>query len=419
LQETPAAGRPPVGLLAGLLVAYVLLSGLLNYLFLKAVGRRGLMWLTTPLIALTFTGGAYLAGFGARGGDYYVTQVEIQRLAPEGAVQSYAFDGVFAPRKGDVVASGPANSLVSTAVSSTPFGDNNGLSRVTGEGRPQVVFKNVTVWNMKPLQTLTVSHPYGGGNRLMPLEAHLRLENGRIKGTVVNHGSRVIRSLKLAGANGAQAALVQSLPAGGSVTVDSDLSQVRVPPTVSQISGDAGRVTQGTDGTRDAVLRLAASQALSGRQGELALVGLAAGTQAVLIDGGRSSQAATTAVVEPVALESADSVAGAAPRSRLVSSFLGDGVKQIDVYDFDLPTGIKSGAALGYTFMDGVQAKSSVRGVDVFDWTTHSWRPLPTQPVSGARPSAALNPGELATGTVRVRVNESEPGQANLVLNDR
>jgi hypothetical protein len=138
-----------------------------------------------------------------------------------------------------------------------------------------------------------------------------------------------------------------------------------------------------------------------------------------LIDGGRSSQAATTAVVEPVALESADSVAGAAPRSRLVSSFLGDGVKQIDVYDFDLPTGIKSGAALGYTFMDGVQAKSSVRGVDVFDWTTHSWRPLPTQPVSGARPSAALNPGELATGTVRVRVNESEPGQANLVLNDR
>jgi hypothetical protein len=112
-------------------------------------------------------------------------------------------------------------------------------------------------------------------------------------------------------------------------------------------------------------------------------------------------------------------VAGAAPRSRLVSSFLGDGVKQIDVYDFDLPTGIKSGAALGYTFMDGVQAKSSVRGVDVFDWTTHSWRPLPTQPVSGARPSAALNPGELATGTVRVRVNESEPGQANLVLNDR
>jgi hypothetical protein len=419
LQETPAAGRPPVGLLAGLLVAYVLLSGLLNYLFLKAVSRRGLMWLTTPLIALTFTGGAYLVGFGARGGDFYVTQLEVQRLAPEGAVQSYAFDGVFAPRKGEVLASGPASSLVSTAVSSTPFGDNIGHSTVTADGRPQVVFKNVAVWNMKPLQTLTVSHPYGGGYRTMPLEVHLRLENGRVKGTVVNHGSRVVRNLKLAGANGAQAALAQNLPPGASATVDIDLSQVRVPPTVSQVSGDAGRVTQGTDGAREVVLRLAASQALSGRQGELALVGLAGGSQPVLIDGGRASQAATTAVVEPVALESADSVAGAAPRSRLVSSFLGDGVKQMDVYDFDLPTGIKSGAALGYTFMDGVQAKSSVRGVDVFDWTTHSWRPLPAQPASGARPSAPLNPGELATGTVRVRVDESEPGQANLVLNDR
>jgi hypothetical protein len=41
------------------------------------------------------------------------------------------------------------------------------------------------------------------------------------------------------------------------------------------------------------------------------------------------------------------------------------------------------------------------------------------QPTSGGRPSAPLGSGELATGTVRVRVNESEPGQASLVLNDR
>jgi hypothetical protein len=420
LQDTPAAGNPPAGLLGGLLVAYVLLCGLLNYLFLKTVGRRGLMWLTTPLIALVFTGGAYLVGFGARGGDFYVTQVEVQRLGPEGAVQNYAFDGVFAPRRGDVLISVPANSLVSTAVSSAAFGDSNGESTVTMSGRSQVLFKGVAVWNMRSLQTLTVSHPYSSGNRAgMPLEAHLRLENGRVKGTIANHGPRPISSLRLSGPNNAQAALAPTLAPGASITVDIDLTQVRVPPTISQVSSDSGRIARGSEGGREAVLRLAATQALSGRQGELALVGLAGSAEPVLIDGGHSSQAATMAVVEPVALESADSVAGAAPRSRLVSSFLGDGVTQVDVYDFDLPSGIKSGAALGYTYLDPLQAKSSVRAVDVYDWATHTWRPLPMQPASGGRPSAQLGSGELATGTVRVRVSESEPGQASLVLNDR
>jgi hypothetical protein len=273
---------------------------------------------------------------------------------------------------------------------------------------------------MKSLQTLTVSHPFGSANRQgMPLEAHLRLENGRVKGSVANHGSRPISMLRLSGPNNAQATLAPALAPGASIPVDIDLNQLRVPPTISQVSSDSGRIARGSSGGREAVLRLAASQALSGRQGELALVGLAGSAEPVLIDGSHSSQAATMAVVEPVALESADSVAGAAPRGRLVSSFLGDGVTQVDVYDFDLPSGIKSGVSLGYTYLDPLQAKSSVRAVEVFDWTTHSWRSLPTQPVSGGRPSAPLGSGELATGTVRVRVNESEPGQASLVLNDR
>ena len=45
---------------------------------------------------------------------------------------------------------------------------------------------------------------------------------------------------------------------------------------------------------------------------------------------------------------------------------------------------------------------------------------LPVQPSGGARPAGVpLTPGESAGGTVRVRVRESEAGQANLVLNDQ
>lgn len=419
LQDTPAAGSPPVGLLGGLLVSYVLLAGVLNYLFLKAIRRRGLMWLTTPLIAITFTAGAYLAGFGSRGSDFYVTQVQVQRLAPDGAVQTYAFDGVFAPRKGDVHVGVPSNSLVSTAVSSSSFGDAGGNSLVTVGSRPEVEFTGVAVWSMKALQTLSVTHPYAYDNRQqMPLEAHMRLENGRVKGTVVNHGPRPITDLKLAGGNSAQATVAASVSPGAAVNVDVDLSQSRLPTVMTQALGDSKQtIRSGPRGARDAVIRIAATQALSGRPGELALVGLTDANQPLVIEGGRPSHAAITAVVEPVALEAADAVGGASARPRLVSSFLGDGASQLDVYDFQLPTGVKSSVGLGYSFVDAIQ--TPVRSVEVFDWANRSWRPLRPQAISSSRAgTTALGAGEVSTGTVRVRVRESEPGQASLALND-
>jgi hypothetical protein len=421
LQNTPAAGSPPVGLLGGLLVAYVLLCGLLNYLFLKAVGRRGLMWVTTPLIAIAFTAGAYLVGFGTRGSDFYVTQVEVQRLGPGGAVETYAFDGVFAPRKGDVQVSVPANSLVSTAVSVSSFGDSSGDASVTAGSRPEILLKAVPVWNMKAMQTLTVAHPNSSdSSQSSPLDAHLSLENGRIKGTVANRGPRVISDLRLSGVNDAQSPIASELAPGATAKLDVDVNQVRSSSS-SQSAGSVPAQTARTaaGGAEDALLRLAATQAVSGRQGDLALVGVASGSEPVSIEGGHPSHTTLTAVVEPVELESADSVSGAAPRPRLISSFLGDGVSQVDVYDFDLPGGLKSGASLGYTFVDGLPSQSAVRGVDVFDWGSRTWQPLPTQSATGARPSAQpLTSGEIAAGTVRVRVHESEPGQANLVLND-
>jgi hypothetical protein len=421
LQNTPAAGSPPVGLLGGLLVAYVLLCGLLNYLFLKAVGRRGLMWVTTPLIAVVFTAGAYLVGFGTRGSDFYVTQVQVQRLGPDGAVETFAFDGVFAPRKGDVHVTVPGNSLVSTAVSASSFGDSSGDASVVVGGRPQILLKAVPVWNMKAMQTLSVAHPYGGdSSQMLPLEAHLQLDNGRVKGTVANRGQRPIRDLRLAGVNDAQAPIAAQLPPGATVKVDVDANQVRSTSSGQSFGVPAKASPPLGSVAQDTLLRLAATQAVSGRQGELALVGMASGSESVSIEGGHPSHTALTAVVEPVSLEAADSLGGAAPRARLVSSFLGDGVSQVDVYDFDLPAELKSATSLGYTFVEGLPSQSAVRGVDVFDWGSRTWHPLPSQPASGARPSGVpLSSGQTAAGTVRVRVRESEPGQANLVLNDQ
>src|SRR5207302_6229924 len=159
LNSSPAASSPPVGLLGGLLVAYVLLVGLLNYLFLHALRRRDLMWATVPVVALAFTGAAYVVGFAIRGADFYVTQVEIQRLAPGGTVETYTFSGVYAPQRGDFDLSLPANTLVSTAIAqSTPASTRND-ALISQSSRPAVTLQNVPIWTMRSLQTLAVTRP--------------------------------------------------------------------------------------------------------------------------------------------------------------------------------------------------------------------------------------------------------------------
>ncbi len=124
-------------------------------------------------------------------------------------------------------------------------------------------------------------------------------------------------------------------------------------------------------------------------------------------------------MVEPVRLQSSDTLLGTAPRPRLVSGASnGDGTSQVDVYDLDLPVGLASTPALSYTFVDSPDP--TVQSVEVYDWGTHSWRALPKQqvPLRSQQP-VNLNPGEVQGGVIRVRVRETLPYQANLSLVDQ
>jgi hypothetical protein len=417
LQDTPAASAPPVGLLGGLLVAYVLLAGLLNYLFLKAVGRRALMWASVPLVAFVFTGGAYAVGFGSRGSDFLVTEVQVQRLGPDGAVESYTFDGVFPPRKGDVALTLPPSTLASTAVAMGAFGGTQGDAVITVGPRPHVTLANVAVWTMRPLQTLSVSHPYAYEPRqALPVDAQLKVQKGHVVGKVVNLSSRPVLNLELVSSSGSDSTLVARLAPGGSASVDVELSAGTSGPIAS--SKDAARPIRGlSESSRAAMVRLASSQAISGRPGELALVGFTDATESVRLNDAPRGKAAVAALVEPVQLQGADSLVGVAPRPRLVSNFYAGDSSQFDVYDFDLPVGLAVPVGLSYQMLDTNQP--NVRSVEVYDWALHSWRALPKQPMPvRTQGQVPLTPGEVASGVVRVRVQEALPNQASLALGD-
>jgi hypothetical protein len=416
LNNSPAASTPPVGLLGGLLVAYVLLVGLLNYLFLHALRRRDLMWATVPLVALAFTAAAYVVGFAIRGADFYVSQVEIQRLAPGGTVEVYTFSGVYAPQRGDFQLAVPANTLVSTAIAQgTPASARN-RATITQSGRPLVQLQDVPIWTMRNLQTLAVSRTTSTNDPQEPmgLSASLRLENGHIKGTILNRTGHQIRQLELVNGVGSVGGLTDDLAAGASLQVDTQLNQGGSISS-SNLSGPADT---SPGGERDTVLRLAASQVLGGRSGpgDLALVGLTSPTSSLTVDDRKPTRAVLAAVVEPVGLQSADSLASLIkPKTRLVSTYTGDGSTAglVDVYDLEIPNGVTGSLQLGYVYLS--MANSPVGSVEVYDWIAHTWRSLPAQgPPYRTQQTAPLNPGEVAGGVVRTRIHESAPYDSQL-----
>lgn len=406
LSDEPSLAPPPVGLLGGLLVAYVLLAGVLNYLFLKAAGRRHLMWVSVPLIAIVFTVAAYGVGFGSRGSDFLVTELQVQRLAPEGAVEAYSFEGVYPPRKGDVTLTLPGNTLVSTAVAVGTYGDTRGDALITLGAHPEVLLSNVAVWTPRPVQTLTVTHPFAyQPQQSLPIDAQLQVQKGHVVGKIVNLSGRPVSDLELVSASGSEAVLAARLAAGTTESVDVELSPGPTGPIASS-KATAIDIPGVSENSRETMIRLASSQAVNGVPGALAIVGFTQANDSMSVDGAQPGRSMVAAVVEPIDMQSADALSGIAPRPRLVSNFSSaDGSTQVDVYDFDLPSGLTTPTVLSYQMPD--MSQPNVRSVEVYDWNAHTWRSLPKQSVTARSDApAALLPGELAQGEVRVRVVE-------------
>jgi hypothetical protein len=422
LSDLPLGASPPFGLLVVLLIAYVALVSGASYALLKALGRRGLLWAVVPTIAVVAATAAYVVGFGTRGSDYQETQVQFQRLGPNGVVEAYSYDGVLSPRRGDVHVTVASNALVSTAILVFGSGPNGGRdTSITPGPRPEVLFSNVPVWDVRPVQTLTIGHPDGSAaGPGMPVDVQLRLEGGRLKGQVVNHTSRTVRELQLLSSTGMQAQLTGVLTPGASVQIDVQPSQGGAPglPFVRApivVGGAIGPGPQPPQTARQALLALAASEA-TGRPGDLALVGFTYPIDTLRVEGGRPQRTGPALVVEPVRLRSATSVGQIPPPTRLVSSFSAKNGSLIDVYELALPQGLTGHVGLNPVLAPGIQQGPAA--AELYDWDLGTWRS--PSPGAGGGPAAAvpLTAGETSHGVVRIRVHESAPGLAQLSLAD-
>lgn len=419
--DAPAAGSPPFGLLAVLLAAYVVVVSGLAYVVLKAAGRRGLLWVAVPTVAIVCTAAAYAVGFGGRGSDYRLVQVQVQRLAPGGVIETAAFDTVLSPRRGDVSVTAPSGALVTTAVPFMgPFpGGGDRPPLITLATPVQVSFDNVAVWDGRPVETLQVTHAARAAGPAMPIEVSVGIRNGRLVGQVVNHTESAVGDLQLVSPSGQQAALTARLGPGQTATIDAPVTSGA--PGIPLGKGVGGPIvaipgsgpTPPRDGAQ-ALVALAAS-VVAVRPGEWALVGTVAPVETLRVGDERPARTGRAMITEPVRLQSADSATAGAGPARLVSTYGSSSGGVVEVFEEDIPTGVAGGLTLGIGVAAG-PTQPVVASVEVYDWDRHTWRAASR--TAGGLPATALTPGETRGGVVRARVSSSAPNVVAIAVTD-
>jgi len=417
LLQTPASVVPPVGLLGGLLIAYILLAGPVNYAAVRAIGRRELMWATVPLIAVVFTAGTYATGLIRHGSDYVVTEVSVLRVAPDGAVDTVSYDGLFSPRRGDVSVQLASDVLASTSIGyydTTPADDRVILKRV-----PEVVLRNLALWSSRAFKTESFqpAHP-----SQLALEAHLSLQGTHITGTVTNHGKTAVQRLALATTSGQRAELAANLAPGATLKVDRALATAPVawpytcgvgvnvrscqiaacPDNASCASSGTPSSSAASQSLREVAVEQAAAADLFSRTSDFqALVAVVDTKASLTVEGSPPGRKAVAASVAPVKLEAVDKLLpGWATAQPLIS--ISNSNRQTDVYDFELPATVGGPLVIDEVGSAGIaQGKPFFRQplvtYEVYDWAKGDWVTFdPSKP-------AVLTGGETAGGVVRVR----------------
>jgi hypothetical protein len=181
VSQLPSLALPPITGLIALLGGYILLIGPINYLILRRLDKREWAWLTMPALIVVFAVGAYAFGAALRGSELIVNEVAIVRGAPsttEGTAVAYL--GVFSPSRGTFQVQVPGGALLSTPANGDFFSGNG--SAVTQldilQGDPSRV-RDLEV-GFGSLRTIRAESAVD-----VPLvQTDLRLENGRLKGTI-------------------------------------------------------------------------------------------------------------------------------------------------------------------------------------------------------------------------------------------
>ncbi|MEJ7763933.1 MAG: hypothetical protein WKF86_00390 [Acidimicrobiales bacterium] len=379
----------PAGLL---LLAYPLIMGGVAFVLSRERGKPPWRWAAVPALAVVVTAATLPFDWGLRASPLTGDEVTVERIGGAGSpARVESFHRLVPSTRDDVglrlgrgtlatTAPSPRPPLVLPPIPPTRGGPPgpSGDAVVLGEAT-QVQLGSLLAWDARRLHTLSLAGQGGW------IEAHLRLQAGRMVGTLANRGDRPVRRVRVQAPDGARAELAAELAPGASIQVDAAFG-----------TGEPPRPGDSEAGVLDTV---AASEPGELRPGELALAGLLPDQPGLGTQKSYRRNTAHRALLTTVELEAADAFVldFGTPRA-VCCGTTGQGAGGAGVYELRLPTGLAGPFALEQT--DPSQAS-------IYDWASGTWRPVPNQRQGQAQTPIA--PTEIKDGLVQVRASQQGP----------
>ncbi len=187
--QLPALALPPTEGLLGIIGAYILLIGPINYLILKRLDRRELAWVTMPVLVLGFAAAAFGYGAVLKGTDVVINEVAIVHGAPDATeATAQVYFGVFSPNRATYRVDVPGGALLAAPIS----GDATGALDIiqgTGTEEPSAV-RNLSV-GTGSIRIVRAQLPVNAPR----MRADLRLSDGNLTGTFENASDQALENV--------------------------------------------------------------------------------------------------------------------------------------------------------------------------------------------------------------------------------
>ncbi len=228
LFDIPGLDLPSEGILGLFLLVYIIIIGPINFIVLRRMKRGELAWLTIPAVVLVFSLGAYVVGYGAKGGDLLAVRSNVIHTAPGVPRASVAhFFGIFSPQRGtynmEVVSDSAISEISPSGYSSSSRPENPALVTGGGDTGPTRLSNvNVNTWSLRAFmaESALPAEP--------PLEVNLHLGDDAIEGTVRNRSSVELQDVALV--RGGETQLIGTLAPGQEAQVRLAISQQAMVP---------------------------------------------------------------------------------------------------------------------------------------------------------------------------------------------
>ncbi len=249
----PQMEVPSFAFVGAFLVLYVLFLVPINYFVLKALDKRELSWITTPVIVIVFSIGAYMVGRSVKGGKVLVTQAAVVQARPgAGTAVVDDFIGIFSPSRTRYQAAMKDRHATLTEVVANPNAAAPSRLFVVEKDTVAAPALHVDMWDMKVLHSQGLLD-LGKG---IVAEAHLT-PDGTIEGRIRNNTPYALQRCCVV--RGPSSAIIGDVPSQGSARFTVLLSDLT--------KGDPGRQGKqlllggGVTGAESAVQREIKTQA--------------------------------------------------------------------------------------------------------------------------------------------------------------